>query len=51
MLGGTPDELQRALLVAAGWLVNLAVAEWIIRFSEPRGHLVACFRQIGHELA
>jgi uncharacterized membrane protein len=27
----TPDELSRALLVIAGWVINLAVAEWIIR--------------------
>ncbi len=28
---GTPGELSRALLMGAGWAVNLAVAEWIIR--------------------
>ena len=28
---GLPDELTRALLMAAGWLINLAVAEWLIR--------------------
>ncbi|CAM3316517.1 DUF2306 domain-containing protein [Kibdelosporangium persicum] len=27
----TPDELSRALLATAGWVINLAVAEWIIR--------------------
>jgi hypothetical protein len=27
---GTPDEFTRAMLMAAGWLINLAVAEWII---------------------
>ncbi|MEO3888483.1 DUF2306 domain-containing protein [Nonomuraea sp. B5E05] len=26
-----PDEAGRALLVGAGWVINLAVAEWIIR--------------------
>lgn len=28
---GMPGETGRALLVAAGWVINLAVAEWIIR--------------------
>ncbi len=28
---GAPGEVTRALLIAAGWVVNLAVAEWIIR--------------------
>lgn len=28
---GTPGELPRALLVGAGWVINLAAAEWIIR--------------------
>ncbi|MCG5215270.1 DUF2306 domain-containing protein [Streptosporangium sp. KLBMP 9127] len=28
---GTPGEIPRALLVGAGWVINLAVAEWIIR--------------------
>jgi len=28
---GTPSEVTRALLMGAGWAINLAVAEWIIR--------------------
>lgn len=28
---GTPNELTRALLMGAGWAINFAVAEWIIR--------------------
>ncbi|MFI6455568.1 DUF2306 domain-containing protein [Streptosporangium amethystogenes] len=28
---GAPGEFPRALLVAAGWVINLAVAEWFIR--------------------
>ena len=28
---GTPDEFPRALLMGAGWVINLTVAEWIIR--------------------
>lgn len=31
LLIGTPGELPRALLLGAGWVINLAVAEWIIR--------------------
>ncbi|WP_030916597.1 DUF2306 domain-containing protein [Streptosporangium amethystogenes] len=28
---GAPGEFSRALLVGAGWVINLAVAEWVIR--------------------
>lgn len=28
---GTPGELATALLMAAGWVLNLAVAEWLVR--------------------
>jgi len=31
LLFGKPDELAKALLMGAGWVINLAVAEWIIR--------------------
>lgn len=31
LLIGTPTELGRALLMGAGWVINLAVAEWFIR--------------------
>jgi len=31
LIVGTPTELARALLMGAGWVINLAVAEWIIR--------------------
>ena len=31
LLFGVPDELSRAMLLGAGWVINLAVAEWIIR--------------------
>lgn len=31
LLIGTPGEISRALLMGGGWLINLAVAEWIIR--------------------
>ena len=31
MIAGKPDELSRALLMGAAWVINLAVAEWVIR--------------------
>ena len=31
MIAGPPTELSRALLMGAGWAINLAVAEWTIR--------------------
>jgi Predicted membrane protein (DUF2306) len=34
---GAPSAFTRAWLMAAGWLINLAVAEWFIR-TRPLGH-------------
>ena len=31
IISGPPNELSRALLMGAGWVINLAVAEWAIR--------------------
>lgn len=31
ILVGTPTEASRAVMMGAGWVINLAVAEWIIR--------------------
>lgn len=28
---GVPDEFTKAMLMGAGWVINLAVAEWVIR--------------------
>ncbi len=36
MIGGPPNELSRALLMGAGWVINLAVAEWGIRKRPAR---------------
>lgn len=33
---GTPDEFTRAMLMGAGWVINLVVAEWIIHKRTPR---------------
>ncbi|WP_433443928.1 DUF2306 domain-containing protein [Nonomuraea sp. CA-141351] len=34
--GATPGEVTRALLLGASWVINLAVAEWVIRRRSPR---------------
>jgi uncharacterized membrane protein len=31
LIAGKPNELNRALLMALAWVINLAVAEWVIR--------------------
>ncbi|MFG3437362.1 DUF2306 domain-containing protein [Nonomuraea sp. NPDC047897] len=31
LIAGTPGELARALLLGAGWVINMVVAEWVIR--------------------
>ena len=36
VLVGKPDELSRAVLMGAGWVINALVAEWIIRRSSVR---------------
>jgi hypothetical protein len=36
LLAGPPNELSRALLMGAGWVINLAVAEWAIRKRPAR---------------
>ncbi len=38
MIAGPPNELSRALLMGAGWVINLAVAEFVVRKrSTPKG--------------
>jgi hypothetical protein len=36
---GKPEGLGRALLMAASWVINIAVAEWIIRRRITPGRL------------
>lgn len=31
LVAGQPDQFTRALLMGAGWMINLVVAEWVIR--------------------
>ena len=33
---GPPGELPRGVMLGAGWIINVAVAEWVIRRSRPR---------------
>jgi hypothetical protein len=37
LIAGAPSELSRALLMGAGWAINLAVAEWAIRRRRGSG--------------
>jgi hypothetical protein len=36
IVAGPPNEVSRALLIGAGWVINLAVAEWAIRKRKRR---------------
>jgi hypothetical protein len=36
MIAGPPSDFSRALLMGAGWVINLAVAEWAIRKRPAR---------------
>ncbi|RBQ20743.1 hypothetical protein DP939_06595 [Spongiactinospora rosea] len=44
---GPPGALTRELLVGAGWVINVAVAEWIIRRRSARRHAVGLVRPHG----
>ena len=46
MIAGKPNELTRALLMGAAWVINLAVAEWAIRKRPARAVLSASIRPI-----
>lgn len=35
MFVGKPDEATRAVLMGAGWVINVVVAEWVIRKGHP----------------
>jgi hypothetical protein len=37
LIFGTPGALTGELLMGAGWAINLAVAEWIIRRGSAKG--------------
>ena len=40
LVDGKPGELPRAMMMGAGWIINVVVAEWIIR---PRGRAAESF--------
>ena len=40
LVGGKPGELPRALMMGAGWAINVVVAEWIIRNRKARPRTV-----------
>ena len=42
IIAGPPSELSEALLMGAGWVINLVVAEWVIRKrSAPRAGTIS----------
>lgn len=39
LVGGTPGELPRGVMMGAGWVINIVVAEWVIRrVKRPNDH-------------
>jgi hypothetical protein len=38
LIFGKPIEFNNALMLGFCWIVNLAMAEWIIRRNRSRGH-------------
>jgi uncharacterized membrane protein len=45
LVGGKPGELPRAVMMGAGWAINVIVAEWIIRRRQGRLRLAPVDRQ------
>lgn len=48
LLVGKPGELPRGLMMGAGWVINLAVAEWVIRRRSPRKMLSGTRLEVAH---
>lgn len=40
LVDGKPGELPRGIMMGLGWLINVAVAEWVIRSKTPRSRVV-----------
>ena len=38
-VGGKPSELPRGVMMGAGWVINVAVAEWTIRRGPSRSRM------------
>jgi predicted membrane protein DUF2306 len=51
LIGGPPSELRVALLMAAGWIINLGVAEWVIRRPPHPGRVAGAGRPTGVQTA
>lgn len=47
LVAGPPDVLGRALLMGAGWVINLAVAEWVIR-KRPSARVRTALASVPH---
>jgi hypothetical protein len=47
VLAGTPGESVRAVLMGAGWVINVIVAEWIIR-NGSRNHATSPLSAVRH---
>jgi hypothetical protein len=45
---GQPDELGRAVSMGAGWVINLIIAEWIIRKGPEVARMAACGGDLTH---
>jgi uncharacterized membrane protein len=43
---GRPGELPRAVMMGAGWAINVVVAEWVIRRGSSRRTVVAARREV-----
>ncbi len=50
MLFGTPDALTLALMMGAAWVVNLAVAEWLIRRERVAARRAGATRALAHSV-
>ena len=40
LVDGRPGELPRAVMMGAGWVINLVLAEWIIRSRAARSRIL-----------
>lgn len=45
ILVGQPGEVSRAVLMGAGWVINVAVAEWVIRTGRVRATTASALRR------
>jgi hypothetical protein len=42
VIGGPPNHLTRASLLAAAWIIHIAIAECVFRYRRPAPHPEAC---------